>query len=123
MLVALVVTRKIPEMQSGLPPSAIMAYLGEYALPRFAFPLVLFGDAITPQHALQIGLISRICPVDRLVGDADALVERILQLDPIATRRCKEFFQTAQQNSFNQNCRLAIDALTVASMAILAKEK
>jgi hypothetical protein len=58
-----------------------------------------------------------------LTKDADALVERILQLDPTATRRCKEFFQTAQQNNFNQNCRLAIDALTVSSMAVLAREK
>ncbi len=112
-----------PEMRFGLAPAAIMAYLGEYALPRFAFPLVLFGDPIPPQHALEIGLISKICPAGRLSTDADALVERILKLDPNAARSCKEFFQTAQQNSFDQNCRLAVEALTVGSMAILAKEK
>jgi methylglutaconyl-CoA hydratase len=112
-----------PEMRFGLAPAAIMAYLGEYALPRFAFPLVLFGDPIPPQHALQIGLISHVCPAGRLVADADSLVERILQLDQNAARSCKEFFQTAQQNSFDQNCRLAVEALTVGSMAILAKEK
>src|ERR1700681_4919190 len=112
-----------PEMRSGLPPAAIMAYLGEYALPRFAFPLVLFGDPIDPQRALQIGLISQVSSADRLVSDADVITERILQLDPVATRRCKEFFQTTQQNSFDQNCRLAIEALTVGSMALLAKAK
>jgi methylglutaconyl-CoA hydratase len=112
-----------PEMRFGLAPAAIMAYLGEYALPRFAFPLVLFGDPIPPQHALQIGLISQVCPAGRLAADADALIERILKLDPNAVRSCKEFFQTAQQNSFDQNCRLAVEALTVGSMAILAKEK
>ena len=112
-----------PEMRSGLAPAAIMAYLGEYALPRFAFPLVLFGDPITAQEALKIGLISQVSPPDRLTGDANALVDRILRLDPTATRRCKEFFQTAQQNSFDQNCRLAIEALTVGSMAILSREK
>jgi methylglutaconyl-CoA hydratase len=112
-----------PEMRSGLAPAAIMAYLGEYALPRFAFPLVLFGDPIDPQRALQIGLISQVSSADRLVSDADVIVERIRQLDPAAARRCKEFFQTAQQNSFDQNCRLAIEALTVGSMALLAKAK
>jgi methylglutaconyl-CoA hydratase len=122
-LVAEHASLKFPEMRSGLPPSAIMAYLGEYALPRFTFPLVLFGDPIAPQQALQIGLISQICPADRLAAEADALVERILRLDPTATRRCKEFFQTAQQNNFSQNCRLAIDALTVGSMTVLAREK
>jgi methylglutaconyl-CoA hydratase len=114
---------EFPEMRSGLPPSAIMAYLGEYALPRFAFPLVLFGDPIEPQQAQQIGLISKVCQSDRLVEEADALVKRILALDPTAARRCKEFFQTAQQNSFDQNCRLAIETLTVGSMNVLAREK
>src|SRR5260370_3345099 len=32
-----------PEMRSGLAPVAIMSYLGEYTLPRFAFPLHRFG--------------------------------------------------------------------------------
>jgi methylglutaconyl-CoA hydratase len=122
-LVAEHASLKFPEMRSGLPPAAIMAYLGEYALPRFTFPLVLFGDPIAPRDALQIGLVSQVCPADRLAGEADALVERILRLDPTATRRCKEFFQTAQQNNFNQNCRLAIEALTVSSMTVLAREK
>jgi methylglutaconyl-CoA hydratase len=122
-LVAEHASLKFPEMRSGLPPAAIMAYLGEYALPRFTFPLVLFGDPIAPQAAQQIGLISQVCSADRLPGDVDALIERILRLDPTAARRCKEFFQTAQQNNFTQNCRLAIEALTVSSLPVLAREK
>lgn len=112
-----------PEMNSGLPPAAIMAYLGEYALPRFAFPLVLLGDPISPERALEIGLISQVCQIDRLSSEADALVERILRLDPSAVRRCKEFFLAAQQKSFDQNCHAALEALTAGSMALLAKEK
>jgi methylglutaconyl-CoA hydratase len=112
-----------PEMRSGLAPSAVMAYLGEYALPRFTFPLVLFGDPISPQLAMQAGLISQVCPGDRLASEADTLVDRILRLDPIATRRCKQFFQTAQQNAFDQNCRLAAEALTVDSLARLPPER
>lgn len=112
-----------PEMRSGLAPSAIMAYLGEYALPRAAFPLVLFGDPVSPRHALQIGLISQLCAPEQLVDEANALVARILRLDPDAARRCKEFFVAAQQNSFDQNCRLAIEELTEGSLAVLHKQK
>jgi enoyl-CoA hydratase/carnithine racemase len=112
-----------PEMRSGLPPSAIMAYLGEYTLPRFAFPLVLFGDPIDPPRALQIGLISQVSSADGLSAEADALIERILQLDPAAARRCKQFFQSAQQKSFDENCRSAVQALTAGSLAVLAKRK
>ena len=108
-----------PEMRHGLPPAAIMAYLGDYALPRAAFPLVLFGDPIAPQRAAEIGLISQVCAPGRLRADADALVERILALKPLAARRCKEFFQTAQQNNFEQNCRLAVETLTIGSLANL----
>jgi methylglutaconyl-CoA hydratase len=112
-----------PEMRSGLPPSAIMAYLGEYTLARWAFPLVLFGDTIEPRRALEIGLISQVCPQGALTAEADALVARILNLDPAAARRCKQFFLTAQQNSFDRNCRLATSALTAGSLALLARKK
>jgi enoyl-CoA hydratase/carnithine racemase len=112
-----------PEMRSGLPPAAIMAYLGEYTLPRFAFPLVLFGDPIDPQRAVQIGLISKVCPAMRLAAEADALVERILRIDAGAARRCKIFFQTAQQNSYEENCRLAIEVLIAGSMAVISRGK
>jgi enoyl-CoA hydratase/carnithine racemase len=100
-----------------------LSYLAEYTLPRFAFPLVLFGDPIGAHRALHIGLISQVCSADRLSAEADALVERILQLDPAAVRRCKEFFLNAQQHTFDQNCRLAVDALTEGSLALHAGKK
>jgi methylglutaconyl-CoA hydratase len=112
-----------PEIRFGLAPSAVMAYLGEYALPRFTFPLVLFGDPISPQVALQAGLISRVCQAEHLASEADKLVGRILELDPTAARRCKQFFQAAQQNTFDQNCELATEALTLDSLARLPREK
>ncbi|HKV64675.1 MAG TPA: enoyl-CoA hydratase/isomerase family protein [Candidatus Acidoferrum sp.] len=122
-LVAEHVSLGFPEMRHGLAPTAIMAYLGEYALPRFAFPLVLMGEPINPQQAQQIGLISQVFPAARLSAEADALVERILRLDPAAVRKCKQFFLNAQQNSFARNCRLAVDALTKGSLALLARRK
>jgi methylglutaconyl-CoA hydratase len=116
-------TLGFPEMKSGLAPAAIMAYLGEYALPRFAFPLVLFGDPIAPREAREIGLISHVTQQSALESDVDALLERILHLNPSAARNCKEFFQTTLQNTFDQNCRLATEALTVGSLAVLARQK
>jgi enoyl-CoA hydratase/carnithine racemase len=113
----------LPEMRSGLAPSDIVAYLGEYALPRVAFSLVLFGDPISPVRALQVGLISQICAPEQLVGEANALVARILRLDPSAAGRCKEFFLAAQQNSFAQNCQSAIEALTEDGQARLDRKK
>jgi methylglutaconyl-CoA hydratase len=112
-----------PEMTHGLAPAAIMAYLGEYALPRFAFPLVLFGQPFTPQKALEIGLISQVVPAANLSTEADKIITRIVQLDPGAARRCKEFFLTAQSNSFEKNCALAAEALAAGTLAALAEKK
>jgi enoyl-CoA hydratase/carnithine racemase len=122
-LVASQVSLCFPEMRTGLPPAAIMAYLGEYALPRFAFPLVLFGEPFSPQRALDIGLISQVCPAESLSSEADALVTRILKLNPDATRRCKQFFLAAQNNSYEKNCSLAIEALTQGTLAALGRKK
>jgi methylglutaconyl-CoA hydratase len=112
-----------PEMRHGLAPAAIMSYLGEYLLPRHAFPLVLFGEAITPKRALEIGLISQVCPAGRLATEVNALSRRILQLDASAACRCKEFFLSAQQRSFDENTRLAVDALTMGTIAALEKHR
>ena len=112
-----------PEMRSGLAPAAIMSYLGDYTLPRFAFPMVLFGDPIDPQRAMQIGLISQVSTAERLKEDVNSLVQRILTMDPTAARKCKEFFNVAAQNSFEQNCRLATEVLTIGSLSVLAREK
>ena len=122
-LIASHVSLCFPEMRSGLAPAAIMAYLGEYALPRFAFPLILFGEPFTPQRALEIGLISQVCDAPGLAGEADALVARILKLDPDAARRCKEFFVAAQSNTFEKNCSLATEALTQGTLAALGRKK
>lgn len=118
-LVADTARLSFPEMKHGLPPAVIMAYLGDFALPRHAFPLVLFGDPIAPARALEIGLISQVCAPQDLTRDADALAARVRALKPDSVRRCKELFQIAQQNTFDQNCRLAVDTLTVGSLATL----
>jgi len=107
-----------PEMRNGLPPAAIMAYLGRYALPKQVFPMVLFGDTITPGVALQAGLITAICEPHTLQSEADALVERILALDEAGARQCKAFFQAAEESTIEQNFRCATEMLTVTSMRL-----
>jgi enoyl-CoA hydratase/carnithine racemase len=106
-------------MRKGLPPAAIMAYVGRYALPKALFPMVLFGDPLTPAIALEAGLITRVCEPDALRADADALAERILALDDAGARQCKMFFQAAEESPIEQNFRGATDMLTVTSLRLM----
>ena len=107
-----------PEMLFRLPPMVIMSYLSEYALPRHAFPLVLLGEPISAERALQIGLVNDVVPGEELRVRVDALVAKLLALDTAAVRNCKEFFRTTLHGSFESNARLALDGLTVASLAL-----
>ncbi|MDP9157604.1 MAG: enoyl-CoA hydratase/isomerase family protein [Pseudomonadota bacterium] len=111
-----------PEMRKGLPPAAIMAYLGRYALPKQVFPMLLFGDAITPDAALAAGLVTRVCAPDALQADTDALVERILSLDETGARQCKSFFQSAEESSLEHNFRCATETLTVSALRLMASK-
>jgi methylglutaconyl-CoA hydratase len=109
-----------PEMRKGLPPAAIMAYLGRYTLPKQVFPMVLFGDAITPEAALNAGLVTRVCAPDTLRAETDALADRILALDDTGARQCKSFFQTAEESSLEHNFRCATETLTVSALRLMA---
>ena len=109
-----------PEMRKGLPPAAIMAYLGRYTLPKQVFLMVLFGDAITPEAALNAGLVTRVCAPDTLQAEADALADRILALDDTGARQCKSFFQATEESSLEHNFRCATETLTVSALRLMA---
>jgi enoyl-CoA hydratase/carnithine racemase len=112
-------TLAFPEMRKGLPPAAIMAYVGRYALPKALFPMVLFGDTLTPAAALQAGLITQVCEPAALDSESEALCQRILSLDEAGARECKAFFQATEESPIEQNFRSATDMLTVTSLRLL----
>jgi methylglutaconyl-CoA hydratase len=112
-----------PEMLFGLPPMAIMAYLGEYALPKHAFPLVLLGEPVSAERALTVGLVNDVVRAAALRARVDALIAKLLALDPQAARHCKEFFRATLHGSFETNARLALDGLTVASLGLRSRPK
>lgn len=117
-LVSSAATLAFPEMRKGLPPAAIMAYLNRYALPKTAFPLVLFGDRFTPAQGLAAGLVSEVCEPATLAARAEALVDRVLALDAAGARHCKAFFQSAQEATLEHNFRHATDTLVMESLRL-----
>lgn len=107
------------EMRAGLPPAAIMAYAGRYALPEALYPMVLFGDFVTPALAMQAGLVTRICAPAALQDEADALVDHILALDEAGARQCEAFFLAVQDSPVDHNFRSATDMLTVSALRLM----
>ena len=79
-----------PEVTIGIP-----TIVGAIRLPRRvawanAMELLLTGEAIDAQRALDIGLAWRVVPHDDLMAEARALADRLCRAAPLAARATKE---------------------------------
>ncbi len=52
--------------------------------------MLLTGAMIDAQEALRIGLVNRVVPAERLLGEAESLLHAILDNGPLAVRACLE---------------------------------
>ena len=120
-VVATTAALSFPEMRHGLPPAAIMAYLGRYALPKRIFPLLLLAPDFTAAHACDIGLVTQVAIPGELRGDVDAVIGRILAMDADAVRQCKAYFQSAQDGAIDDNFARATDLLTARTLRLQAQ--
>jgi enoyl-CoA hydratase/3-hydroxypropionyl-coenzyme A dehydratase len=82
----------------GLPEAAlgyIPAAGGTQTLPRTIGPgraldLILSGDPITADRALEYGLVHRVVPRDELLPSAEALAQRLVEAPELSQRRAKQ---------------------------------
>lgn len=77
-----------PEIRIGIPPT----FGGTQRLPRLAgrkraLEHLLTGDTFSPQRALDMGLINKVVPHDRLLDEAFDFADRILVHSPLAAAR------------------------------------
>jgi len=81
----------IPEVARGLVAGAGGLIRLPRRIPRaVALELALTGEPIDAQRALQIGLVNRVVPGDRLMNEALALAGRIARNAPLAVRLSKQ---------------------------------
>lgn len=90
----------IPEVKRGL----MAAAGGLIRLPKrvpltIALELAMTGDPIDASRALQLGLVNRVVPADRVVAEAIALAERIGENSPIAVRGSRQLVREAAELS------------------------
>ena len=90
----------IPEVSRGLVAGAGGLIRLPRRIPRsIALEMALTGDPIDADRALQIGLVNRVVPGDRLMAEALALAERIARNAPMAVRKSKEVMLQASELS------------------------
>lgn len=79
-----------PEVALGITPG----FAGSQRLPRLVGPakakeLILTGDPVTAQEALEIGLVNQVVSADNLVEASMAMAKRILKNSQLAVRAAK----------------------------------
>jgi enoyl-CoA hydratase len=62
-----------------------------------AMEVLLLADRITPERALEMGLVNRIVPKDQVMVEARKLADTICLNGPLAVRACK---QSAKESTF-----------------------
>lgn len=91
-----------PEIKLGFPPP----FGGTQRLPRHigrkrALEMLLTGDAISAQRALELGLVNRVVDGEKLLDECLALAERIARNSSVAV--------TASLRAVNRGINLPID--------------
>jgi len=81
---------------------------GAYFLSRLvgtskALELLLTGKVITPEHALQWGIVNRVVPHEDLMKETVALAETIANKPPLAVRMMKRAVYQAQTSSLRSH--------------------
>jgi enoyl-CoA hydratase len=92
-----------PEVKLGIAPG----YGGTVRLPRLigkarALELLLTGETIDAVEAHRIGLVNRVVPAERLLGETEALLRAILANGPLAVRACLEAVDTGLEMGVDQ---------------------
>ncbi len=96
-----------PEVGLGLLPG----WGGTQRLPRLlgesrAMEIILTGDPLSAERALEIGLVHKVVEPDELLDTARAMAERICRNGPLAVRACKSAAVRGMQTSLEEGLRI-----------------
>ena len=92
-----------PEVKLGIGPG----YGGTVRLPRLvgkgrALDLLLTARMVGAEEALQMGLVNRVVPADKLMAEAEQLLRTILANGPLAVRLCIEAVDAGLEMSLEE---------------------
>lgn len=103
-----------PEVNLGIIPG----YGGTQRLARLvgegvAMEMVLTGEAVTADKALEIGLVNMVVPQETLLEEAKVLLEKIYEKGPVAIRLAKEAVRRGLEGSLTEGLKLEQDLFAV----------
>jgi enoyl-CoA hydratase len=104
------------DAQFGLPAvlEALIPGTGTYRLPRFiglgrARRMIITGETVGAQEALEIGLADWVVPADRLVEQTERIAQGVMQGSRTAQYLSKRLAAISFETALNPFCDLYID--------------
>jgi enoyl-CoA hydratase/carnithine racemase len=83
----------------GSPWAAPLSWL---VPPRVAMEILLTGDPVSAQRALEVGLVNKVVPGDELVAETQALAERVAANAPLSVLAAKATVRLCAEHSMSQ---------------------
>ncbi len=97
-----------PEVNVGLFPMMIGALIFRNVMKKKGMEMVLLGEKLTAQEALEMGLITRVVPFEKLDESVDRILGALIAKSPIGLRLGKEAFHHMSDMPLNE----AVDYLS-----------
>jgi enoyl-CoA hydratase/carnithine racemase len=100
----------LPEVKVGAPSVIEAALLPALVGPGRAAEMLLTGESVAAEQALEWGLVNRVAPADKLEAVTAELVEKILACAPPAIRLQKELMVRWRNTDLASAVRIGINA-------------
>lgn len=98
-----------PEVRRGMVAGLVMTFLRRQLHERHARELLITGEIIEAERAVEIGLVNRCVPTDLLDTAIDQAVEKILKGAPGAIARTKRLFDELWHHSAQADFERALE--------------
>ena len=94
-----------PEVKRGLAATMVTPGLVHRIGPKAAFELLTLAEDITAARALELGLINRVVPDDKILDEALAMAATLAAYDQRAIRTTKRVFLKSTELPLAQSGR------------------
>ncbi len=111
-----------PEVRIGVPTIQGAVRMPQKVGWQNAMELLLIGERVNAQRAKEMGLVGKVVEHDRLMGEAQALAERLCLSAPLAVRATKEVAWRGQNMPWVEAIRFGETMRRVAGVTDDARE-
>jgi enoyl-CoA hydratase/carnithine racemase len=100
-----------PEINTGLPPTVVISYLGHFIPRKIALEMVLTGETFSADACQRLGLVNRVVEPEDLDGEVERLATALVEKDALAARTTKQFFAELYNGQFANRTNYALNLL------------